>query len=139
MDYSKDIRIGTGAADLIRLIERGIPLPDSWTYMPFALTYPRADGVVVGDGYPSASWTWDRAILAQEHLDRILGFFSSATEASVAVRIRTPISSGPIVAVADFDCVMHRPLQGQDKTMVSESRDPEWASLTIRFTRLESV
>lgn len=136
-DYSKDIRIGVSAADLIRLTERGIPLPDTWTYMPFAIAYPRSDGIVVGDGFPSASWSWDRSTLSQQQVNTILNLFDTDVQASKTVQIRTPTGTGEVAVEADFDCIMHRPLQGQDKTMVSQSRSPAWSGLTIRFSRLE--
>lgn len=137
MDYSADIQIGTSVAGLIRLVHRGIPLPDSWTYLPYSVTYTRADGVSVGDGFPVASWIWSESNLSQLQLNNILALFDSDTQASKAMVIRTPTGRGRKAEPANFDCIMHRPVQGETKEMISQSRSPVWANVTLNFTRLE--
>ena len=139
MDYSADLQIGISVTGLVRLVHRGIPLPDDWSYIPYTITYTRPDGIMVGDGYPVASWVWSEANLSQLQLDNILALFDSDTQASKAVVIRTPTERGKKAQPANFDCVMHRPVQGETKEMVTHSRSPAWAGVTLNFTRLEAA
>ena len=141
--YKIDFRIGANfslpppdpaAGDFIPVIHRGLPAPDRWTFTPYTQTRVRGDGRSVGDGYPSASWTWE--VLNQQQLDNLLRFFSNDADASVAIYIRTPVERGLRVGTADYTAIMHRPLAGDTKTMIPESTNPVWEEITIQFTRL---
>ena len=132
--YFVDFRIGTSVANLIRLNERGISNPVDWTYLPYAVTRLRGDLRSVGDGFPSVSWMFER--MSQEALNRILAFFSSDTDASVSVYIRTPTERGPKTIERDFSAVMHRPTFAEGKSAIPQSGYPVWSNVTIRFTGL---
>ncbi len=134
-DYRIDYRIAASGGTLIRLIHRGLPNPDRWTFIPYATTYFTSDGESKGDGYPSATWTWE--LLSQIQLNALLAFFSADTDASVEVDIRTPTERGARVGTTDYTAIMHRPIAGDNKEMIKDSVSPVWTEVTMRFTRLE--
>lgn len=143
--YKIDFRIGADfllpppspppVGDFIAVVHRGLPLPDRFTFVPYSTTRVRGDGRSVGDGYPTASWTWE--VLNQQQLDNLLRFFDSDADASVAIYIRTPIERGFRAETADYTAIMHRPVAGDGKTMVAQSTNPVWEEVTIQFTKLE--
>lgn len=133
-DYRIDFRIAASGGTLIRLIHRGLPNPDRWTFIPYATTYLTSDGESKGDGYPSATWMWE--LLSQIQLNALLEFFSADTDASVEVDIRTPTERGARVGTTDYTAIMHRPIGGENKEMIKDSASPVWTEVTMRFTRL---
>ena len=137
-DYSVDYRIGTSAVNMIRLTELGIPLPDDWDYKPYSEEYRRPDGLVTGDGWPSAMWIWSEDNIGQSQIDQFLDFFALDADASVTVYIRTPISRGrgDKVNTDDFQVVMKRPIHGEDKQSVIRAAGMVWEGFTLHFTRL---
>ena len=134
-DYRIDYRIAASGGTLVRLIHRGLPNPDRWTFIPYAKTYFTSDGASKGDGHPSATWTWE--LLSQLQLNALLEFFSADTDASVEVDIRTPTERGARVGTTDYTAIMHRPIAGDNKEMIKDSASPVWTEVTMRFTRLE--
>jgi hypothetical protein len=140
--YKIDFRIGTSfnlpppfaVTNFIALIHRGLPAPDRWTFTPYSTTKVRGDGRSIGDGYPTASWTWE--VLSQQQLDNLLRFFASDADASVAIYIRTPTERGFRVEPGDYTAIMHRPIMGDSKTMIPDSTAPVWEEVTVQFTRL---
>lgn len=132
--YFMDFRIGPSVVGLVRLTDRGIAEPTDWTYLPYAVTRVRGDGRTIGDGFPSATWTWEE--MSQEQLDRLLGLFTTDTDASVAIYIRTPTERGPKAREANFSAVMHRPTFSEGKGAIPSSGYPVWATATVRFTQM---
>jgi len=137
MDRCTELKIGTSVANLIELRDRGIPCPERWTYTPYSTTKLRGDGRSVGFGYPVASWSWD--VLEQAQLDKLLDYFAAATDASVLVYISTYTDTGKRQKASDFTAVMHRPVDGEGKTMVPEIANPIYNGVSISFTKLESA
>lgn len=144
-DYRIDFRIGTDFnlpvpnpppnGTFIALVHRGIPTPDRFTFVPYGTTKVRGDGRSVGDGYPTASWTWE--VLHQQQLDNLLALFDSDADASVEVNIRTPSERGWRAQADDYTAVMHRPTAGGGKSMIPQSTFPVWTEVTVQFTKLE--
>ena len=137
MDRCTELKIGATEAGLLQLRYRGVPCPERWTYTPYSVTKLRGDSRSVGFGYPVASWSWDT--LEQFQLDKLLDFFASATDASVAVYISTYTDTGKRQKAASFTAIMHRPVDGEGKTMVPEVSNPIYNGVTVSFTRLEAV
>lgn len=143
--YKIDFRIGTDFnlpvpnpppnGTFMALVHRGLPFPDRFTFVPYSTTRVRGDGRSVGDGNPTASWTWE--VLNQVQLDNLLRLFGNDADASVAVNIRTPIERGFRADTGDYTAIMHRPIAGDGKTMVPLSTNPVWEEVTIQFTKLE--
>jgi hypothetical protein len=72
-------------------------------------------------------------------LDKLLDFFAGATDASVSVYISTYTDTGKRQKASDFTAVMHRPVDGDGKTMVGMTRRPIYNGVTVSFTKLESA
>ena len=132
-----DLEIGAAIATMHDLMTRGIPDPDEWTYIPYSRVETGGDGRPHGFGYPTASWTWE--ILSQYELNRFLDFLGTAASAVVYIYTYTDSGSGLGEMRARFRAVMHRPVDGNGKSMISESRLPTYDDVTVQFTRLESV
>ena len=140
--YKIDYRIGTdfddpllAGGDFTRVIHRGLPAPDRWTFTPYSVVKVRGDGRSVGDGNPTASWMWE--LLSQQQLNNLLAFFASDADASVELKIRTPVERGVgRVDTGDYTAIMHRPVVGEGKTMIPESTSPVWEEVALMFTKL---
>jgi len=137
MNRCTELKIGATEAGLLELRYRGIPCPDSWTYTPYSTTKVRGDGRSAGFGYPVASWSWD--VLEQWQLDKLLDFLAAASDASVVVYISTYTDTGKRQKASSFTAIMHRPVDGEGKTMVPEVTNPVYNGVSVSFTRLESV
>lgn len=136
MPYPYEFQIALTLNNLVHLPRRNIAWPDSWTFQPWAVTEIRGDGVRVGFGFPRATWNYDN--MGQAMLHRFLNFFSSDTDVSISLFIRTYQDTGVIVAPANFACLMHRPVDGQGKELharVLASR-AAYSGVTFEFTRL---
>jgi hypothetical protein len=128
--------IGATAATRRDLTERGIPSPDSWTYSPYSLVRRGGDGRARGFGYPTATWTWET--LSQPEVNKLLGFFGAATDASVVIYITTAIDTGRgEQTFQNFTAIMGRPVDGAGKAMISETEKPTFNNVTVTFTHLE--
>lgn len=134
-----DFRLATTLPDLqnadgrAKLINQGIPYPDGYTYAPYSRVYVRGDGRPAGDGEAMATWTWED--VSQETVDNILSYFAAA-DASASVFIRTRIDTGSVAQFDDFSAVMHRPIDGEGKTVQNKSRWPIFSTMTVQFTML---
>jgi len=137
MTTCTELKIGATEAGLLQLRYRGIPCPETWTYTPYSSTRVRGDGRSVGFGYPVANWSWDT--LEQMQLDRLLDFFAADSDASVSVYISTYTDTGSRQQAASFTAIMHRPVDGDGKTMVSSTTQPVYNGVSVSFTRLETV
>ena len=135
-----DLAIGTTCVPntIYNLKMRGVADPSEWTFIPYSKIETGGDGLARGFGYPTASWTWET--LEQFGLNVFLGFLG-ASAASVVVYIRTYTDSGRGLEgmIEYFKAVMHRPVDGNGKSMISESRLPIYNDVTVQFTRLEVV
>jgi hypothetical protein len=83
------------------------------------------------------SWSWN--FLDQTQLDVFLQFFANTDDASVVTHIQTyqDNGSGRKDMIEQYQCIMHRPVDGDGKTLISESTYPVFSDVTVRFTRLE--
>ena len=126
-----DLEIGTSAAARRNLRYYGIPDPDAWTYTPFSSTKQSGDGQLKGFGYPVFSWTWDS--LSQHEVDILLEFFDAA-EASVTIYVQTYLDTGggPQTTTTGT-AIMDRPIDGNTKTIISESRRPTFNNVVLNF------
>ncbi len=133
-----DFEIGLTVATRTNIRFRGIPDPDRWTYQPYSTVRVSLDGRSKGYGFPSTQWSWD--FLDQRLINVFLGFFDEPGDASVVMHIQTYTDEG--VAAPEmtdtFEAIMHRPVDGQGKTIVSESRTPIYSGISINFTHLVS-
>ena len=130
--------IGLTVATRINLRYRGIPDPDRWTFQPYSSVRVSLDGRSKGFGFPAAQWEWD--FFDQRTLNLFLSFFDGTTDASVIVHINTITDSGSDAPnmMYTYQAIMHRPVDGQGKTLVSESRTPIYSGIGINFTHLVS-
>jgi hypothetical protein len=134
-----DLEIGTTLANMTNLRDRGVPDVTSWEFQPYSSVQIRGDGRSVGFGFPTASWTWE--VLSQDQLNALLELFAAETDSSVVVYIYTYVDSGSGTGDmrARFSAIMHRPIDGQGKSMWPDSRSPVLQDVTVNFTRLESA
>jgi len=126
-------QIGTGAADLRELFYQGIPNPDHWTYTPYSRTETAGDGTLRGYGFGTATWEWD--VLSQMQVNRLLAYIT-ANQASGNVRINTPTDRGNKRTFDVFDCVLARIVDGNGKSMISQTQAPIFSGVTATFTHL---
>lgn len=132
-----NLEIGTALATMRTLQELGIPDPDDWTYSPYSVVRVRGDGSQGGFGLPSATWMWP--VLSQIQLQPFLDMLGN--NASVTVYIYTYRDSGKGLAAmrSRFQAVMSRPIDGNGKTMIAETRTPIYSDITISFTQMEAI
>lgn len=137
MSACLDLEIGLLVATRYSLMVRGISDPDAWSYQPYSETKVRGDGRSIGFGNPIASWSWD--FLSQDQLDAFLRLFTNSDDASVVVHIQTyqDNGTGRRDMIEQYECIMHRPVDGSGKTLISESTYPVYSDVTVNFTRLE--
>ena len=131
-----DLEIGADVAGLLDLRDLGVPDPTSWTFSPYSRVEVGGDGRSRGFGFPTASWTWE--LLSQRQLDVFLDFFAAATDASVALAVYVYEDSGPGLSAmrGRYEAIMHRPVDGQGKTLIPDSRTPIFSDVTIQFSHL---
>lgn len=132
-----ELKIGTSVATLLFLHERGIEAPDSWAYSPYSIVRTDGNGQPQGFGFPTASWSWE--VLDQESLNRLLGFFSASTDASVSVTISTYTDIGNRQQTSDYTAYMSRPVDGEGKTLFPRSGGRVMQDVTLLFTHLEAA
>jgi hypothetical protein len=132
-----EFELGTTSANRrnVRLYE--LSDPDEWGFTPYSQVRTRGDGRSIGFGFPVASWTWNT--LTQYQIRQLLDLFSSNSDASTIVNIRTYTDrgAGQEDSLVTFDAIMHRPVDGEGKTIIVGSRLPTYSDVTVRFTRLE--
>jgi hypothetical protein len=136
MSSCLDLEIGLTEAALANLRHRGLPDVDEWTYSAYSRIEMGGDGRSRGFGYPTASWSWQ--FLSQWQVDVLLSFFSAAGDASVSLYITTYIDTGRGKTTETYQAVMHRPVDGSGKSMITESRTPIYSDVSVQFTRLET-
>ncbi len=120
--YCTELRIGATLAGLLELQHRGIEAPDAWTFAPYSVQRVCGNGEQKGYGFATASWSWP--VLNQESLNRLLGFFSADTDASILLFISTYTDVGTRQETSDYEGYMHRPVDGEGKALYPQSR---WA------------
>lgn len=105
-----DYRIGRTAADLVKLKDLDIPVPDQVTFQPAASYYVRGDLTRVGDGFATALWVWDNISLYR--LAGLLEFLDGADSANVYIFTdrRDGRYHNPSEAFATYSAVMWWPL-----------------------------
>jgi hypothetical protein len=134
-----EFELGLTAATRRNIRLFGVSDPDDWSYVPYSQVRARGDGRSIGFGFPVASWIWNS--LDQYQVAQLLSLFASSTDASVVVSIQTYKDDGVGQAenlVAYSTAILHRPVDGEGKTMISGSRNPGYSDVTLRFTRLET-
>lgn len=126
-----DLQIGTTAANRRNLRYYSIPDPDEWTYGPYSSVRQSGDGQLKGFGFITFSWTWNT--LSQAQVNTLLGFFT-ATEASVTVHVQTytDAGGGPQTTTVGT-AIMDRPIDGDSKAMISETRRPTYNNVVLNF------
>lgn len=129
-----DLEIGSSIANLLPVVDRGLPDPVAWTYLPYSKVEVLGNGHTKGFGFPSATWQWSE--LGQQQLHVLLDMFESEDDASVECAIRTYKDTGIKRNPASFTAIMHRPIDGSGKTIVPKSSHPTYRNVTVRFTRL---
>jgi hypothetical protein len=133
-----ELRIGATEAGLLTLqLERGIQAPDQWLYIPYSVVRTTGNGSQKSYGYPSAEWSW--RTIDQMSIGKLLDFFDADTDPSVSVYISTYTDVGWQREVSDFTAYMHRPVDGEGKTMVAGGKGQVFQDVTVRFTHLEAV
>lgn len=133
-----DLEIGSTVANRINIRDRGIPDPDEWAFQPYSTVKVATNGHSKGFGFPSARWSWN--FLDQLTLDLFFDFFDNANDGSTTVHIKTyrDVGKGKTEMAYTYEAIMHRPVDGQGKTIVSESRTPIYSGVSINFTHLIS-
>lgn len=133
-----DLEIGLTVATRINIRHRGIPDPDSWAFQPYSTVKVALDGRSKGFGFPSARWSWN--FLEQRVINIFYDFFDEATDASAPIHIQTyrDVGGGTTEMIGTYDAIMHRPVDGQGKTIVPESRTPIYSGVSVNFTHLVS-
>ena len=133
-----ELEIGTTVANRINIRYRGIPDPDEWSFNPYSTVKVSLDGRSKGYGFPSAQWAWN--FLDQRTLNIFFDFFENSGDASAPIHIKTPrdVGDGMVEMVYAYSAIMHRPVDGQGKTIVSETRTPIYSGIKINFTHLVS-
>ena len=130
-----DFELGLALASRVNIRYRGLPEPDSWTYVPYSQVKQAGDGSAKGFGFPTFTWTWDS--LSQWEMNVILGFFEAgAAGAQVYARTHSDVGGGPPTTVAGT-AQMDRPVDGSGKSMVNESRKPSYSNVTLTFRHFE--
>jgi hypothetical protein len=135
--YCTELRIGATEAGLLELQHRGIEAPDSWAFSPYSVVRTAGTGARKSYGYPTASWSWE--VLDQASLNRLLGFFDADTDASISLYITTYRDVGGKQETADYSAYMHRPVDGEGKTVFPRSGGRVLQNVTISFTHLEAA
>lgn len=126
-----DLQIGTSAANRRNLRYYNIPDPDSWTYAPYSSVRQSGDGQLKGYGFATFSWIWDT--LSQYQVNTLLGFFTAA-EGSVTVYVQTYVDTGggPQTTTTGT-AIMDRPVDGNGKAMIGETRKPTYNNVVLNF------
>jgi hypothetical protein len=132
-----DLRIGTSVAALQYLRDRGIEAPDDWLFRPYSVVRTDGTGLPKGYGFPTCAWVWE--VLDQSSLNVFLAFFSADTDAGAEVTISTYTERGRGRTTTDYTAIMHRPVDGEDKTLFPDSGGNVWQNVTIQFTHLEAA
>lgn len=137
MGYPYQFQIGPTSTNITYLPRWGIAWPVTWPYLPWAVTETRSDGYHVGFGYPRVTWSWDN--MGQGMLHRFLNWFTLDADATVEMYIQTYKDTGPMLDYATFLCLMHRPVDGQGKTLHARvlADRAAFSNVSIEFTRLE--
>ena len=135
--YCTELRIGPTEAGLLELQHRGVDAPDSWTFSRYSVVRIAGTGQPKSYGFPTASWSWE--VLDQASLNRLLGFFDADTDASVQLYITTYTDTGGRQETADYTAYMHRPVDGEGKSVYPRSGGRVLQNVTVTFTHLEAV
>lgn len=132
-----DFQLGLTAATRVNITYRGLPEPDTWTYVPYSSVKQAGDGSAKGFGFPTFTWVWES--LGQWEVNVLLGFFG-ASDASVQMYVRThsDVGGGP-PSVVTGTAIMDRPVDGSGKTMISETRRPSYNNVTLTFRHFEAA
>lgn len=135
--YPYEFQIGPTLATLQYFPRWGIAWPVRWPFQDWAVTELRADGYRVGFGYPRCQLEWDNML--QSMAQRFLNWFASDDDATVEMYLRTYKSTGALLSPATFLCLMHRPMEGQNRTLIPRvrSRRVNWSGVSIEFSRME--
>jgi len=132
-----DLEVGAAIATMRTLKQLGVPDPDDWTYSPYREVKLRSDGRQAGFGFPTASWMWPT--LSQDQIQPFLDLLGTNASAIVYIYTYTDSGMGLDAMLSRFKAVMSRPIDGQGKTMVPETRTPVYSDITITFSHLESA
>ena len=137
MPYPYDLQISATLAGLANLYLWNIPYPDRWSYRPWSRVEVCGDGTGAGFGFPVVVWEWDD--MGQAVVHRFLSRFDADTDVTVPQYIRSYKDTGGVLDAADFLTLMHRPVDGQGKSLHSRVRAARaaYSGVTIQFTRLE--
>lgn len=137
MAYITDLEIGDSLANVLPVSDKGLPDPVAWTYAPYSKVVVCGDGRARGFGFPRATWQWDT--LGQQHVHVLLDMFDDEYDASVECVIRTYKDTGIKRNPAYFTVIMHRPVDGNGKTIVPRSSHPTYRNVVVEFTRLVEI
>ena len=96
---------------------------------PYSVKRVAANGIAVGDGFPTTAWHFD--IMDQAQLDELLALLANAQSAELYIKTtRADRTYGT------YRCVMHRPAVPDD---AEPGMAATWTNVNFRFTMLEEI
>lgn len=129
MATQEDYEIGsTSSTTKLTALTTPVNVPRG-TFEEWSATFTKADGSVVGHGYPRATWHFDW--LSQDMVDQ-LRTFCAAGNKSASVHIVTRRYDGTFVK---YSAIMHWP---EDQLSMREARD-FYTNAVFEFTRMEAA
>lgn len=125
--------LGLTIADRVLLPWMGLPYPMAHTFNPYSLVRTCSNGVGKGFGFPIATWSW--SVLNHTHIYQVLSLYPNDADASVWAYVATYKDTGWDAEIGYFHVLMHRPVDGQDKTIIPGTRN-QYSNVVLKFTRL---
>lgn len=134
-----DLQIGANVAGLVPLFGRGIPRPETWSFSRTSRIETDGMGVPRGFGFGTAEWFF--GTMSQKEVNIFLDFLGGDTVMGISLVIwtYTDDGTGGDQILERFQAVMHRPVDGDDKQMITDTSKPTYDGVKIRFTHLATV
>lgn len=128
-----DYQLGATLNGMARLPDLGVPDPYVPTFDKFSVRSQAGDGLIVGRGFPVATWQWPSLTIDQANR---LAAFVPSTDASAKVYMRTRKPDGTF---GNYYAVLVVPvLTGEDGTPV-EQDVAVYTDFKLRFIHLVSA
>jgi hypothetical protein len=121
--------IGDTYENMVNIEDLGLPPPSGSEFEDYSVENIAGNGLVYGDGYPTAQWPFD--ILSQAAFNALCNYVNNqyTTGASAQVYIKTKKRDG---TYATYTAIIHQP-KGK-RPPVSGGY---WRDVTVEFTHLE--
>jgi hypothetical protein len=132
---TSEFQIGFNHADLQTLDARGLPNPHPVTFSPFAHTYVDGSGRPQGDGYASASWSFD--ILTHAQLQYFITLLHPDQGDGVNIVTRIDFGVDYAAQFVEFEGFLERPVFGRDYEVSMGRR--HYQNVVLKFTQLQEV